>query len=213
MSSHSPIAPRLTRSEYLAGIRDRPVRATLSGDELRERLGGPLPVRGDGSDPRARSRSPRPGGRHGGVAGPALLRLRHRRQHARSATAADWLVSAWDQNAQMFVMSPIAAVVEQIVAGVAEGAVRTAGDVERRVRHRRADGELHVAARRAAPAVCSRLAGTSSATDCSARRRSRSSSATSRIARSSRRCGCSASAPSGSRVSRPMRKAGCARIA
>ena len=33
-----------------------------------------------------------------------------------AAIAADWLVSAWDQNAQMFVMSPIAAVVEQIVA-------------------------------------------------------------------------------------------------
>jgi glutamate/tyrosine decarboxylase-like PLP-dependent enzyme len=32
------------------------------------------------------------------------------------AIAADWLVSAWDQNAQMFVMSPMAAVVEQIVA-------------------------------------------------------------------------------------------------
>ena len=33
-----------------------------------------------------------------------------------AAIAADWLVSAWNQNAQMFVMSPMAAVVEQIVA-------------------------------------------------------------------------------------------------
>ena len=33
-----------------------------------------------------------------------------------AAIAADWLVAAWDQNAQMFVMSPISAVVEQIVS-------------------------------------------------------------------------------------------------
>ena len=32
-------------------------------------------------------------------------------------TAADWLVSAWDQNAQMYAMSPIASVVEEIAAG------------------------------------------------------------------------------------------------
>ncbi len=32
------------------------------------------------------------------------------------ATAADWLVSAWDQNAQVYVMSPVAAVVEEIAA-------------------------------------------------------------------------------------------------
>jgi glutamate/tyrosine decarboxylase-like PLP-dependent enzyme len=34
-----------------------------------------------------------------------------------AATAADWLVSAWDQNAGVYVLSPLAAVVEQIVAG------------------------------------------------------------------------------------------------
>ena len=32
------------------------------------------------------------------------------------ATAADWLVSAWDQNAQVYVMSPVAAVVEEIAS-------------------------------------------------------------------------------------------------
>jgi glutamate/tyrosine decarboxylase-like PLP-dependent enzyme len=32
------------------------------------------------------------------------------------ATAADWLVSAWDQNAQVYAMSPLAAVVEDIAA-------------------------------------------------------------------------------------------------
>lgn len=31
-------------------------------------------------------------------------------------TAADWLVSAWDQNAQVYVMSPLASVVEGIAA-------------------------------------------------------------------------------------------------
>jgi len=34
-----------------------------------------------------------------------------------AAIAADWLVSTWDQNAQMFAMSPMAAVIEQIAAG------------------------------------------------------------------------------------------------
>jgi glutamate/tyrosine decarboxylase-like PLP-dependent enzyme len=33
------------------------------------------------------------------------------------ATAADWLVSAWDQNAGLYVLSPIVSVVEEITAG------------------------------------------------------------------------------------------------
>jgi hypothetical protein len=32
---------------YLATIRERTVKATLGGDELREMLGGPLPARGE----------------------------------------------------------------------------------------------------------------------------------------------------------------------
>jgi glutamate/tyrosine decarboxylase-like PLP-dependent enzyme len=91
-------------------------RATLTGDDLRARLGGPLPDRGEdpihvldtiadaGLTGTVASQGPR---YFGFVTGGSIP----------SAIVTDWLVSAWDQNAQMFVMSPIAAVLEQIVAG------------------------------------------------------------------------------------------------
>ncbi len=100
---------------YLSTIRERTVRATLTADELRSRLGGPLPVQG--ADPTHVIDLLADAGRAGTVAsqGPRYFGF-VTGGSIPAAIAADWLVSAWDQNAQMFVMSPISAVVEQIVA-------------------------------------------------------------------------------------------------
>jgi glutamate/tyrosine decarboxylase-like PLP-dependent enzyme len=100
---------------YLGMIRERAVRATWSSDELRQRLGGPLPERG--ADAIAVIDRIADAGQHGTVAsqGPRYFGF-VTGGSTPAAMAADWLVSTWDQNASVFVMSPIAAVVEQIVA-------------------------------------------------------------------------------------------------
>lgn len=100
---------------YIATLEGRCITPSADGETLRRRLGGPLPERGEdpgrvvdllaqaGEVGTVRSQSPR---YFGFVVGGSLP----------VATAADWLVSTWDQNAQLFVMSPLAAVVEEIAA-------------------------------------------------------------------------------------------------
>lgn len=91
----------------------RPVRATASSDDLRQALGGSIPETGvapsavidalarAGAAGAIASAGPR---YFGFVVGGSLP----------AALAADWLVSTWDQNAGIFALSPLAAIVEQI---------------------------------------------------------------------------------------------------
>lgn len=100
-------------ADYRESLAERPVPASASAEELRARLGGPLP---DGpEDPaavtRALAEASEPGlmatagGRFFGfVIGGTLP----------AALAADVLTAAWDQNAGLYVAAPAAAVVEEV---------------------------------------------------------------------------------------------------
>ena len=127
---------------YLAGLETRPVGRPVDVAELRTAMGGPLP---DGpSDPLAvveslaatadaglvASAGPR---YFGFVVGGGLP----------AALAADWLASTWDQNAGLYILSPAAAVAEEIAAGWLVDLLELPAGHERRVRDRRDDGQLH----------------------------------------------------------------------
>lgn len=99
--------------DWLERVDERPVRATASSEELRRILGGPLPESGAAPEKivdelasaAERGTTACSGPRYFGfVIGGSLP----------AAVAADWLVSAWDQNSGLYVMSPVVAVIEQI---------------------------------------------------------------------------------------------------
>jgi glutamate/tyrosine decarboxylase-like PLP-dependent enzyme len=103
-------------ADFLEGLEGRPVAARASHDELVATLGGDLPIRGEAAgevlsdlataaDPGiVASAGPR---YFGFVVGGGLP----------AALAADWLTSAWDQNAGLYALSPTASVVEEVAAG------------------------------------------------------------------------------------------------
>jgi glutamate/tyrosine decarboxylase-like PLP-dependent enzyme len=105
---------------FLATLDTRPVSPSVSVEELREALGGPLPEgptsAGEVVDALVEAAEPGviaiPSGRYFGfVIGGALP----------AALAADWLTSTWDQNAGLYAAGPSASVVEEVAgAWIAE---------------------------------------------------------------------------------------------
>jgi glutamate/tyrosine decarboxylase-like PLP-dependent enzyme len=102
--------------EYLGALPQRRVAAAASGEELRRLLGNRLPDQGDSAaavirtlaDAAADGTVASTGPRYFGFVIGGNLPAAH---------AADWLVSTWDQNPAVFVMSPLVAVIEEIAAG------------------------------------------------------------------------------------------------
>ena len=100
-------------SSYVESLGERPVFPRVDPDELRDALGGPLPEEPVAADEVVEelAAAAEPGlvaigsGRYFGfVIGGALP----------AALAADWLTTAWDQNAGLYVAGPSASVVEQV---------------------------------------------------------------------------------------------------
>jgi glutamate/tyrosine decarboxylase-like PLP-dependent enzyme len=99
--------------EYLDAVGDRPVRALVSGAELRSLLARPLSQAGERAEEVVERLAD--AGRRGTLAsqGPRYFGFVVGGS-VPVATAADWLVSAWDQNSGVYALSPLVSVVEDV---------------------------------------------------------------------------------------------------
>jgi glutamate/tyrosine decarboxylase-like PLP-dependent enzyme len=101
---------------FLDGLPERRVGPVIRREELHAALAGPLPETGE--EPRAviehLARAADPG--LVGMAGPRYFGFVIGGS-VPAALAADWLTSAWDQNATLYVSAPANSVVEEVAAG------------------------------------------------------------------------------------------------
>ena len=101
---------------FLETVPERPLAIGVSVDELRAALGGTLPEQGD--DPRHALERLVAGAEPGLMATPGPRYFGFVIGGTLPQTiASQWLAAAWDQNAFSYVMSPAAAVVEEVAAG------------------------------------------------------------------------------------------------
>ncbi len=107
-------ASRAARS-YLATLADRPVGASATLADLRSALGGPMPDQGVAAAEVVSELARRANGGIVASAGPRYFGFVIGGSLP-AALGADWLTSAWDQNAGIYATSPAAAVVEETVA-------------------------------------------------------------------------------------------------
>ena len=129
-------------NRYLAEVAERHV-APLPADVARlEALGGPMPQ--SPSDPAEVLAL------LDEIGSPATVATTGRRYFGfviggtlPAALAANWLAGAWDQNAAMRVMSPVAAKLEEIVLAWMIDLMGPAGGFGRRVCNRHHDGKLY----------------------------------------------------------------------
>ncbi|HEU4579730.1 MAG TPA: pyridoxal-dependent decarboxylase [Polyangiaceae bacterium] len=114
-SLHEPALRRALELalEYLAGLNEAPVAATLSGAELRQRIDRPLPETGRAAE---RVVSELAEAVRGGILGNAGGRFFGWVMGGSlpAALAADWLTSAWDQNPGGYAVAPSASVLEEV---------------------------------------------------------------------------------------------------
>src|SRR5262245_9934055 len=100
--------------EYLRTVADRPVHALLTSAQMRAQLGGAFPTAGE-SAPALVDRLAAASGGTMATQGPRFFGFVIGGSMP-AATAAEWLVAAWDQNAGVYNLSPLASVVEDIAA-------------------------------------------------------------------------------------------------
>src|SRR5947209_2452015 len=100
--------------KYLESAGGRPVGSGMTAEAMRDVLGGPLPEEGMAAEQVVAELARKADPGIVATAGPRFFGFVIGGSLP-AALGADWLTSAWDQNAGLFVLSPAAAVTEETV--------------------------------------------------------------------------------------------------